>query len=173
MRLLVRHRYIFPNNFCKQHSLPHQIRAWVGLFANGNFVEHYTEVMLNTLLKMGYYNKHDNHQTNNCWIYLPPALDYKMSLFQSEPNSFVVFDRDMCLSFVKIRGKIETPRIMRQLTRSEKSMIWSQEVSREFHALRKRLDESGGVVWSKSEIKEFYSQLKERLRKFLHELLSS
>ena len=85
----------------------------------------------------------------------------------------MVFDRDMCLSFVKIRGKIETLRIMRQLTRSEKYMIWSQEVSREFHTLRKRLDESGGVVWSKSEIKEFYSQLKERLRKFLHELLSS
>ncbi len=98
VKFLVKHGYIFSDNFFKQ-CLPYQIRAWVGLFTDGDFAEHYTEVILNTLLKMGYYNKFDKYQKNRWWRDLPPALAYKIDLFQSEPNSFVLFDRDMCLSF--------------------------------------------------------------------------
>ncbi len=55
VKFLKRHRYIFPDDFYKQKSLSNQLKAWVTLFADGNFAERYTEVMLNTLTKTGYY----------------------------------------------------------------------------------------------------------------------
>ena len=66
VKFLVRHRYIFSDDFYKQRSLPNQIRAWVELFADNNFAERYTEIMLNTLTKSGYY-KPTNQIEYYCW----------------------------------------------------------------------------------------------------------
>ncbi len=103
VRFLERHRYIFPDDFYKQRSLPNQLKAWVGLFADGNFAEHYTEVMLSTLSKTGYYRPTNQIKYYCWWKGLPIAGDYERGLFLSEPNSFVMFEREMSMRFDEIR----------------------------------------------------------------------
>ena len=95
VRFLKRHRYMFSDDFYKQQSLPNQIRTWVELFADGNFAEHYTEIMLNTLTKSGYY-KPTNQIEYYCWWkgFLSANVNEK-NLFLNGPNSFLVFEREM------------------------------------------------------------------------------
>ncbi len=99
VKFLVRHRYIFSDDFYKQRSLPNQIRAWVELFADDNFAEHYTEVMLNTLTKSGYYKPTNQIEYYCWWKGLPLANDNERNLFLSKPNSFIVFEREMDVRF--------------------------------------------------------------------------
>ncbi len=99
VKFLERHRYIFSDDFYKQRSLPNQLKAWVGLFADGNFAEHYTEVMLNTLTKMDYYKPTNQTEYYCWWKGLRISDDYMRILFLSEPNSFVMFEREMNVRF--------------------------------------------------------------------------
>jgi hypothetical protein len=98
VRFLKRHRYIFSDDFYKQQSLPNQLRTWIGLFAVSNLAEHYTEVILNTLTKVGYCKPTNQRkgELRYCWWKgLPLCGSYERDLFLSEPNSFIVFEREM------------------------------------------------------------------------------
>ncbi len=74
------------------------------MFADGNFAEHYTEVVLNTLTKTGYYRPTNQIKYYCWWRGLPIAGDYERSLFLSEPNSFVMFEREMSMRFDEMTG---------------------------------------------------------------------
>ncbi len=126
--------------------------------------------MLNTLTKSGYYKPTNQIEYYCWWKGLPLNYSKDIKLFLSKPNSFLVFEREMD---VRIKNLIkDTEELFRErIVRVEGvSNFWIQEWHREWKAMLKKINEIG-VVWSESEIKEFFSQLKERLRKFLHELL--
>ncbi len=99
VRFLEAHRYVFPDDFYKQRSLPDQLRAWVDLFAIGNFVEHYTEVMINSLTKTNYFSKSVSCEREWWWDILYSAFDYEVSFFSFGMDSFTVFDKVLCLKF--------------------------------------------------------------------------
>ncbi len=46
---------------CGKTNVPDSIKAWVGLFAVGNFVEHYTEIMLHTLFPTRRFKMREPH----------------------------------------------------------------------------------------------------------------
>ncbi len=162
VKFLVRHRYIFSDDFYKQRSLPNQIRAWVELFADNNFAKHYTEIMLNTLTKSGYYKPTNQIEYYCWWKGLLIANVNKKNLFFSGPNSFLVFEREMD---VRIRKLIKDVRESLRVIQSEDaSNFWTQEWRRKWKVMLKKINEIG-VVWSEEEKDLFFSQLKERLVK--------
>ena len=165
VKFLERHRYIFSYDFYKQRSLPNQLKAWVGLFADGNFAEHYAEVMRNTLTKMDYYKPTNQIEYYCWWKGLPLANDNERILFLSEPNSFIMFEREMNVRFTnEVIGNVGEP-IRERLSRIDNSLIfWVRELSREQKAMREKIYEMG-VVWSEEEKDLFFSQLKASLEK--------
>ncbi len=74
------------------------------MFADGNFAKHYTEVMLNTLTKTGYYKPTNQIKYYCWWNGLPIAGNYERGLFSSKPDSFMVFEREMSVRFDKMIG---------------------------------------------------------------------
>ena len=165
VKFLKRHRYIFSDDFYKQKSLPNQIRAWVELFANNNnFTEHYTEIMLNTLTKSGYYKPTNQIEYYCWWKGLPLDYSKDIKLFLSKPNSFLVFEREMD---VRIKNLIrDTEELFREIILRVEgaSSLWIQEWRRKWGVMLKKINETG-VVWSKEEKDKFFSQLKESLVK--------
>ena len=161
---MVRHRYIFSDDFYKQRSLPNQIRAWVELFADDNFAEHYTEIMVNTLTKMNYY-KPANQIECHCWRKgLPLSNKYERDLFLSESNSLMMFEREMDVRFREMVLDIGELVRERFLQSDNVFRFWLQEWGREEKAMKEKINEIE-VVWSEEEKDLFFLQLKESLVK--------
>ncbi len=137
------------------------------MFATSDFAEHYTEVILNTLTKVGYYKPTNRRrgELGYCWWKgLPLSGVYERDLFLSEPNSLMVFEREMCMRLSKMIENTEEP-IIEMLEQNEDGYeIWSQEVCREWQTMREKIYEIG-VVWSETEKDLFFSQLKVSLEK--------
>ena len=99
VKFLEAHRYVFPDDFYKQRSLPDQLRAWVGLFAIGNFAEHYAEVMINSLIKTNYLKEFVSCEREWWWGRLSFAFYYETELFSFGMDSFVLFEKVIYLKF--------------------------------------------------------------------------
>ncbi len=132
------------------------------MFADGNSTEHYTEVILNTLTKAGYYKPTNQRKggLRYCWWKgLPLCSTYERDLFLSEPNSLIVFDRAMCMRFSEMIINTEES-VTEILDQNVVALeIWIQEVCREWKAMKEKINEIG-VVWSETEKDLFFSQLK-------------
>ena len=134
------------------------------MFADGNFAEHYTEVILNTRTKTGYYRPTNQIKYYRWWKGLPIAGDYERGLFLSEPDSFMVFEREMSVRFGKMIGNAGES-VREKLRQSEDAFdFWIQEWGREEKAMKEKINEIR-VVWSEEEKDLFFSQLKESLVK--------
>ena len=167
VKFLERHRYIFSDDFYKQRSLPNQLKAWVGLFADGNFAEHYAKVVLNTLTKMDYYKPTNQIEYYCWWKGLPLSDDYERNLFLSEPNSLIAFEREMDFRFREMMiGNAGEPIRERFMQSGDTFDFWIRELSREQKAMREKIREIG-VVWSEEDKDLFFSQLKESLEKWV------
>ena len=151
VKFLVRHRYIFSDDFYKQQSLPNQIRAWVELFADDNFTEHYTEIMLNTLTKSGYYEPTNQIEYYCWWKGLPLAN-------VNDINSFLVFEREMDVRIREMIKDVGGSLRERIIQSEDASNFWTQEWRCEWKAMKERINESE-AVWSEEEKDLFFLQL--------------
>ena len=87
------------------------------------------------------------------------------SLFLSEPNSFIMFEREMVVRFDDgIIGNAGEPIRERFRLNADAFDFWIRELGREQRAMREKICRIG-VVWSEEEKDLFFSQLKERLEK--------
>ena len=165
VKFLEAHRYVFPDDFYKRRSLPDQLRAWVGLFAVGNFAEHYAEVMINSLTKTNYFNEFVSCEREWWWDRLCFAFYYETELFSFGMESFMVFDKVICLKFEMIAYEVEE---LFGINESHESYdIWCREVDLEWEAMRGKLDD---VVWCFEDRVLFVSHLRDRLEEKFFEI---
>ena len=158
VRFLEAHRYVFPDDFYKQRSLPNQIRAWVDLFAISNFAEHYAEVMINSLTNTNYLKDFVSCEREWWWDRLCFAFYYETELFSFGMDLFTYFDKMICVKFEIIALDVE---ILFSMNRSHESYnVWRRAVDLEWEALRGRLD---GEVWCFEDRLLFLSHLRDRL----------
>ena len=158
VKFLEARRFVFPDDFYKRRSLPGQLRAWVGLFAVGNFAQHYAEVMINSLTKTNYLNEFVSCVREWWWDRLCFAFNYEIELFSFGMESFAVFYKLVCLKFETIVYEVEG---LFDVDESHESYnVWCRAVDLEWEALRERLD---GKVWCFEDRLLFLSHLRDRL----------
>ncbi len=165
VKFLEAHRYIFSDDFYKRRSLPNQLRAWVGLFAVGNFAKHYAEVMINSLTKTNYFNEFVSCEREWWWDRLCFAFYYEIELFSFGMESFMVFDKVICLKFEMIVYEVEEPFGINES--HESYDIWCREVDLEWETMRGKL---GDVVWCFEDRVLFFSHLRDRLEEKFFEI---
>ncbi len=141
VRFLVKHRYIFSDDFYKQRSLPNQIRAWVELFAVGNFAEHCAKVISHTLTKMNYYKPTNQIKYYCWWKGLPITNNYEKRLFLSKPNSFIMFEREIGARFREMIFDVRRSLRERFSQSDNVFRFWLQEWGQEESTMREKIDE--------------------------------
>ena len=151
VKFLEAHRYVFPDDFYKQRSLPDQIKAWVGLFAVGNFAEHYAEVMTNSLIGTNYLSEFVYCEREWWWSRLCFAFDYEIELFSFGMSSFDVFYKLLCLKFETVEREIREFYNM--------SDDWCRKVDLEWE---KMVGGLSGEVWCFEDRVSFRSRLREK-----------
>ena len=107
VRFMEAHRYVFSDDFYDQRSLPDQIKAWVGLFAEGNFADHYSDVMTNSLKNTSYLRGFVSCKKEWWWDDLCLAFYYETELFTFWMDPFEVFEKMICLRFELVVKEVE------------------------------------------------------------------
>ncbi len=157
VKFLEAHRYVFPDDFYKQRSLPDQLRAWVDLFAFGNFAKHYAEVMINSLTKTNYFDEFVSCEREWWWDRLCFAFYYEIELFSFGMESFMVFGKLMCLEFEMIVYVVEE--LFGMSEDHEGYDVWCRAVDLEWETMIGRL---GDAVWCFEDRVLFLSDLREK-----------
>ncbi len=151
VKFLEAHRYVFTDDFYKLRSLPDQLRTWVGLFAVGNFAEHYTEVMKSSLIGTNYFSEFVGCEKEWWWSRLCFAFDYEIELFSFGMRSFDVFYKLLCLKFEAV--VYEVGELFGE------NDVWCREVDLEWE---KMVGELSDEVWCFEDRVLFLSHLREK-----------
>ncbi len=101
VRFMEAHRYVFSDDFYDQ------IKAWVGLFAEGNFVDHYSDVIINSLKNTNYLSEFVSCKREWWWDNLCLAFYYETELFTFWMDPFLVFERMICLRFELVVKEVQ------------------------------------------------------------------
>ena len=138
VRFLESHRYVFPDDFYKQRSLPDQIKAWVGLFAKKNFANHYVNVITNSLKSTGYLKNFVSCEKKWWWGNFCLAFYYETELFTFWMDPFEVFEKMICLRFELVVREVED---LFDVNESHESYeIWCRALDSKFENFIKELN---------------------------------